>query len=131
MRHVWTVLYMANTVGGIGVGIYGRHRTHFRNDFTYNKYHFGVFVHIGSALGMASAVKMPTPWHLGSLFLVSIACTSLPAYQAGFREIKNQPDVETDTSLIRRAGLYVFVAAWAILFVKNRGSVPFLGPPRV
>ena len=34
------------------VGIYGRRRTDFMSDFTYNKYHFGVLVHVLAAGGL-------------------------------------------------------------------------------
>ena len=108
---------MVNCTSGIVLGLYARRRNKFRQDFTYNKFHFGAFIQIASALGMAACRKMPNPMLTGPLFVLSIGLTSLPAYQEGFREIRNQPDLEYDTSIVRRIGLYCFLGGYVLLFI--------------
>ena len=34
---------MGSIVGAVSMGLYGRSRINFIYDFTYNKYHFGVY----------------------------------------------------------------------------------------
>ena len=89
---LWSSLFFTSTVAGITMGIYGRKRHAFRSDFSYNKYHFGVFINIGSAVGMAFSAKMPFPHHTGLLFLAAIALNSLPSYKEGILEIRDEPD---------------------------------------
>ena len=44
LRPVWTALYMVNSFNAVCFGLYARRRNWFRKDFTYNKFHFGVFM---------------------------------------------------------------------------------------
>ena len=43
------------------MGIFGRRRTDFISDFTYNKYHFAVFVQAASSFGLMQSVKIKQP----------------------------------------------------------------------
>ena len=89
LKPLWTGLYMANTVSAVTLGLYARRRGNFRNDFTYNKYHFGVFTQIFSAIGIAAAGKLTNPLIPGLLFLGAVGLVSFPAYREGFREIRH------------------------------------------
>ena len=126
---MWKGLYMVNTVGAIGVGVYGRHRTTYRDDFTFNKYHFGVFLQLFSGFGFAAVSKMPNPHYAGLLFIASIALVSFPAYSDGWRQIRDEEDSGSNNMMMRRIGIYCFMTAWAMIIFKNRGSIPFLRPP--
>ena len=108
---------MANTVGAVGFGLYARRRNKFRKDFTYNKLHFGCAVQILSALGMAAASKATLPYQTGVLFVGAICMNTIPAYYEGLLEIRNLPDSEVDTSLVRRLGLYCLIGGYIILFI--------------
>ena len=120
---------MLNTVTAVGLGLYARRRHKFRNSFTYNKFHFGVFVQLGSAIGLAAAGKLAKPLVPGVLFLAAIGLTSYPAYIEGFQEIRNEPDYIIDESgIIRRIGIYCLLGGYAILFISRRGSIPFMPP---
>ena len=77
---------------------------------------------------MAASVKMPVPYQTGALFLLAVAFTSLPAYKEGFAEIRNDIFEGSDSSYLRRFGLYCFIGGYAILAYKNKGSIPFIGP---
>ena len=83
---------MVSSVQAVTVGLYARRRHRFRNDFTYNKFHFGVFTQIISAIGIAAAAKLTNPIVPVALFIAATACTSFPAYREGFKEIRNEPD---------------------------------------
>ena len=131
LKPFWTGLYMVSTVHAVCLGLYARRRHKFRNDFTYNKYHFGVFTQLMSALGIAAAGKLANPLVPGLLFLGAIGLASFPAYREGFREIRNEPDLDNEyIGMARRAGIYCLLAGWGVLFFKRRGSIPFL-PPRI
>ena len=128
-RPVWTVLYAANSVHAVSLGLYARRRHKFRRDFTYNKFHFGVFTQLASAFGIAAASKLGSPLIPGLLFLAAIGLVSFPAYSEGFREIRNKPDQDVDESgLMRRAGIYCLLAGWGLIVIKRRSSIPFLPP---
>ena len=58
LRPLWTFFYMANTLNAVVFGLYARRRNKFRQDFTYNKYHFGAFTQIASAIGIAASSKL-------------------------------------------------------------------------
>ena len=105
-------------------------RNYFRRDFSYNKYHFGVAVQILSASGIAASAKMPVPYQTGLLFISAICLNSLPAYYEGYREIKNIPDSEVDTSIARRIGIYCLIGGYALLLIHNRQSLPFIFPKK-
>jgi len=45
-------LYMGSAITGFTLGIYGRRRTRFARDFTYNKFHFGIYVNLASSFGI-------------------------------------------------------------------------------
>ena len=77
---------MINTVNAVSFGLYAKKRHKFRSDFTYNKYHFGAFIQLFSALGIAATAKMPNPYVPTALFLAAIGTVSLPAYKEGFKE---------------------------------------------
>ena len=122
---LWSSLFISSAVVGVSMGLYGRKRHSFRSDFTYNKYHFGVIINLGSAAGMAFSAKMAIPYQTGILFLAAIALNSFPAYREGIVEIKDQPDRVESTTLIRKLGLYCFLAGYFFLLYKNRMSLPF------
>ena len=58
MKLLLQSLSMGSVAVATLVGIYGRRRTDFMSDFTYNKYHFGVAVHAMAAGGLFQAMKM-------------------------------------------------------------------------
>ena len=101
IRHIkfsaWSGMSLFTYVSGIGVGIYGRNRVNFSTDFTYNKYHFGVFTHIVSGAGLMLSSKMVAPWQSGIFFISSIVNLSLPSFYEGYKDIKDEP-YEGDTS---------------------------------
>ena len=127
------MLYMGSTVHAVGLGLYARRRHNFRSDFTYNKFHFGVFVQLASAVGLAACSKLASPLVPSGLLLAAIAMVSIPAYKEGFREIRNMPDdiPYDEKGYMRRAGIYALMAAYAMLFYKRRGSIPFFPPPTI
>ena len=92
LRPLWTAFYMVNSVNAVIFGLYARRRTAFRRDFTYNKYHFGCFMQIAAALGIAASSKMGKPLVPGLLFMGSVGLISMPAYLEGLAEIRNEPD---------------------------------------
>ena len=61
-RSLWTNLSIASYVSGIAFGVYGRKRIEYSTDFTYNKYHFGVFTNIVCGAGLMLSAKMKVPW---------------------------------------------------------------------
>ena len=129
LKPFWTGLYMMNTVNAVTLGLYARRRHRFRSDFTYNKYHFGVFTQIMAALGIAASGKLKKPLFPGLLFMGAVGMTSMPAYLEGIQEIKNEPDYIIDgTGMIRRVGIYCLLGGYAMIFFKRRGSLPFLPP---
>ena len=114
---------MASVVTAVAMGMYGRRRTDFMGDFSYNKYHFGVYCHIAAAAGFMQARKLPGSYKLlnGCLFTGAVLFNSLPAYYEGFHEIRNEP-VEPSNGLTRRIGFYMLVAGYAVIFAVGRGS---------
>ena len=120
---------MGSSVHAVCLGLYARKRHRFRNDFTYNKFHFGVFLQIFSAIGIAAAGKLRKPLVPCVCFLAATCLVSLPAYSEGLKEIRNEPDMRIDSSgMMRRAGIYFFIGGWVLLFCKRRGSIPFMPP---
>ena len=120
---------MVNSVNAVVLGLYARRRTSFRRDFTYNKFHFGCFMQMAAALGIAASGKLGQPLVPGLLFMSSVVLVSFPAYMEGFAEIRNQPDrVIDEHGYMRRVGIYLALGGWGILFFKRRGSIPFLPP---
>ena len=110
------------------VGYRGRHRTSFFNDFTYNKYHFGVYLQIFASSSLFMIRKMnPTQRLIGTgLMLSAIAMNSVPAMWEGYHEMKMEP-LPPSSGLVRRIGFYCFVAGGAWIFVVNRGyAIPFI-----
>ena len=94
MAHIsplWHGLYVSSTVLGIGVGLYGRRRTNFSNDFSYNKLHFGVFLNITSGGALALCAKQPKPIKVGGFFIATLLLNCLPAYYEGIKDIRNKP----------------------------------------
>merc|ERR1712086_712319 len=81
---------------GIGLGMFGRNRIKFSSDFTYNKYHFGVFNMFASGAGLMLAAKTKTPALFGVFFLSSIANLSMPSFYEGILDMNNEP-LTTDT----------------------------------
>lgn len=124
-------LFMLNSTNAIIFGLYARRRNWFRKDFTYNKYHFGVFVQMAAAVGIAASGKLSNPVYPGILFMSSVALVSWPAYAEGLPEVHNNPDrVVDENGYMRRFGIYCLLGGWGVLFYKRRGSLPFL-PPRL
>ena len=129
LRPVWIALYMGNSLNAVVFGLYARRRPWFRKDFTYNKYHFGVFMQMFGALGIAASAKLTSPLLPGLVFLTSIALVSFPAYIEGIREVRNEPDRIIDKNgYMRRVGIYCMLAGYGYLFYKRRSSIPFLPP---
>ena len=52
-----TGLSMLSYSSGLIMGLYGRNRINYSSDFTYNKYHFGVFTNMASGAGFILASK--------------------------------------------------------------------------
>lgn len=52
---------MASVTGAVMMGLYGRSRQNFLSDFTYNKFHFGVYVQIITAIGLFKIRKLVRP----------------------------------------------------------------------
>eukprot|EP00353_Schmidingerella_taraikaensis_P003508 CAMPEP_0185583170 /NCGR_PEP_ID=MMETSP0434-20130131/21362_1 /TAXON_ID=626734 ORGANISM="Favella taraikaensis, Strain Fe Narragansett Bay" /NCGR_SAMPLE_ID=MMETSP0434 /ASSEMBLY_ACC=CAM_ASM_000379 /LENGTH=104 /DNA_ID=CAMNT_0028202181 /DNA_START=65 /DNA_END=376 /DNA_ORIENTATION=+ len=104
---------MINSANAVIFGLYARRRNRFRNDFTYNKYHFGVFMQMGAALGIAAAGKLGKPLIPGLLFLSSVCLVSFPAYLEGLAEVRDEPDrVIDEQGYMRRVGIYFMIAGW-------------------
>ncbi|CDW90141.1 UNKNOWN [Stylonychia lemnae] len=116
---LWTKLSYSSYAVATLLGIYGRQRSDFSNDFTYNKYHFGVFVNILSGAGFYLSAKVPQPWQSSALFLLAIGLTSLPGYYEGFKDMKNNP-YEGDTSLIRKLGFYSMLLGYGLIVYKHK-----------
>ena len=114
---MWTNLSMASYVSGIGLGIYGRNRINFRSDFTYNKYHFGMFCNLASGFGLMLSAKMVQPWQSGIFFLSALANLSMPSIYEGMMDMKNE-DYTTDFALQRKIGLYSLLIGYAIIWKK-------------
>jgi hypothetical protein len=125
---LWQSLYFGTTVSALAMGIYGRKRHQFRSDFTYNKYHFGTFIHLASGFGMSMSAKMVKPGQTGLLFVMAILLNSMPAYREGMREMKDLPENDKSTAFSRKIGVYCFVAGYTILLYKNRTYLPFIMP---
>ena len=120
---------MLGLATGTIVGIGGRSRTWFMNDFTYAKYHFGVFAHMAAAAGLFHIEKMhpkvanPTV----ALFGCAVILTSLPAYYEGIKEIRNQPIEPLDSrGMARKLGFYLLCTGYFFIFCSNRGAIPWL-----
>jgi hypothetical protein len=57
-RQAWTSKFaIVSYVTASFCGIYARDRAEFTNDFSYNKYHFGVLIHLLSAAGIHNSIK--------------------------------------------------------------------------
>ena len=129
--NIWTKLALTSYSTAIIVGIYGRSRTNFSNDFVYNvysflilsqKYHFGVLVNFLSGLGLFLSAKVPHSWHCGFLFLGATALASIPAYYEGYKDMKNQ-EIERSTAGYRKLGFNLLVGGFAVLIMKHRGLI--------
>ena len=94
---MWSGLSLLSYTSGIFMGMYGRNRIKFSSDFTYNKYHFGVFNMMASGAGLMLASKTKTPAMMGVFFLGSIANLSIPSFYEGWLDIRNEP-LDMDTS---------------------------------
>ena len=106
------------------MGLYGRHRQHFACDITYNKYHFGVYLQLFSALGLFSVRKMPYRPQIAAyaLFVLSMALNSFPSYKEGIREIKNEENVPS-SGLMRKIGFYCLVGGYGLIVLASRGKI--------
>ena len=62
IRHInlgiWAYMSMSSYLTGIVMGIYGRNRMKYSNDFTYNKYHFAVQCNVASGIGLMLTSKV-------------------------------------------------------------------------
>lgn len=77
---------------------------------------------------MSASAKMATPYQTGLLFLTAICLTSFPAYYEGFKEIRDLPDSEYDSSIVRRIGIYCLLGGYILLLAQNRTSLPIVLP---
>ena len=120
-RHVklsgWSGMALASYIQAVGVGVYGRNRVNFSTDFTYNKYHFGVFTNIVSGAGLMLSSKMVAPWQSGVFFISAILNLSFPSYYEGYMDLKDEP-FEGDTSFQRKIGLYSLIIGSCIIWKK-------------
>eukprot|EP00347_Sterkiella_histriomuscorum_P006630 403352037 len=116
---IWAMLSFGSYATSILLGIYGRQRSDFSNDFTYNKYHFGVALNILAGTGLYLSAKVPHPYQSAFLFLTAIGLNCVPSYYEGLRDIRNDPS-GGDTSLIRRIGFYALIAGYGVLVYKHR-----------
>merc|ERR1711937_89989 len=76
----WSGLSMLSYASAIGIGMYGRSRIKFSSDFTYNKYHFGVYNVLICGAGFMLAAKRKNPAMYGACFISSIVNLSLPGF---------------------------------------------------
>lgn len=70
--HLWNRLSLGSYATALLMGLYGRHRSDFSSDFTFNvpftqsnfpqKYHFGVLINLGAGAGLYMSAKVPLPW---------------------------------------------------------------------
>ena len=111
----WSGLSMLSYASGIGVGMYGRSRIKFSSDFTYNKYHFGVYNLFACGVGFMLAQKRTNPAMYGLCFISSIANLSVPGFYEGWLDIHNEP-ITFDTSLQRKIGLYSLLLGMGLLW---------------
>ena len=94
----WSGLSMGCYAAGIGIGMYGRSRIKFSSDFTYNKFHFGVYNVLICGMGFMLAAKRKNPALYGGFLISSIANLSMPGFYEGWLDIHNEP-ITFDTSL--------------------------------
>ena len=116
-RSIWTNMSIASYVSAIGLGIYGRNRINFSSDFTYNKYHFGMFCNLACGFGLMLSAKMVAPWQSGVFFVSALGNLSVPSVYEGMMDMRNE-DIEGDSSLQRKIGLYSLLLAYAIIWKK-------------
>ena len=77
-------------------------------------------VNLLGGTGLFLSAKVPTPWHTGSLFLLAIALNSGPAYREGLTDIRNDPEIKTNTALMRKAGFYCLCGGFFLLGLKHK-----------
>ena len=119
----WRVLQLCTTSTAIGFGLWGRRRTEFSNDFSYNKFHFGVYTSLFATYGIHLALRQPIPLTLNSMFIAAISLNSVPAYIEGFQDMSNN-DVETQRfNLARKVGFYSLLLGWTLLILSWRGKL--------
>ena len=111
----WSALSLLSYSSGLMMGLYGRNRINFSSDFTYNKYHFGVFTNIASGAGLMMASKTQSPMLAGVCFLSAMINNSLPSFYEGLQDMKDEP-FDSDTSLQRKIGTYSLILGYVILW---------------
>ena len=79
-----------------------------------------MLVNLLSGTGLFLSAKLASPWHSGALFLLATGLNSLPAYREGVRDIRNEPELQTSTTLVRKAGFYCLCAGFMVIFAKHR-----------
>ena len=111
----WSGLSLLSYASGIGIGMYGRNRIKFSSDFTYNKYHAGVYNILLCGMGFMLAAKRKNPMLYGAFLISSIANLSGPGLYEGWLDIHNEP-ITFDTSLQRKIGFYSLVIGMGLLW---------------
>ena len=126
---LWTNISYTSCAASILLGFYGRSRSDFSSDFTFNvrlnrvirkqKYHFGVLTNLLSGGGLYLSAKVPQPWQSSALFLIAIGLNSIPGYYEGLKDMKNNP-YEGDTSLLRKIGFYSLIFGYGLIAYKHK-----------
>ena len=104
-------------------GIYGRRRHKFTSDFAYNRYHYGVFVHLAGSVGLYHAIKLPLKAFrpVGVLMVVPALLTSVPAYFYGIKDINLvEYEIGPTTSYLRMIGTYCLIGGFTLLWYRLR-----------
>jgi hypothetical protein len=57
-----------------------------------------------------------------TLFVLSMALNSFPAYKEGLREIKNEENTPT-SGLMRKIGFYCMIGGYGLIFLVSRGKI--------
>ena len=79
-----------------------------------------MLINLLSGTGLFLSAKLASPWHSGALFLLATALNSVPAYREGVRDIRNEPELQGNTTLIRKEGFYCLFAGFMVIIAKHR-----------
>jgi hypothetical protein len=114
---------------GIILGIYGRRRHKFTDDFAYNRYHYGVLVHLAGSVGLYHAIKLPLVSFriVGPMMVLPTLLASLPAYYYGIKDINLiEYEISPSASYLRMIGTYCLIGGYALLWYRLRYPIKFI-----
>ncbi len=121
-----SVLAGGSFLTGLTFGLYGRKRSSFYSDYTYNvsplspeKYHIAIFCNFMASLGLQVSATSANPMLPAGLFISALVLHCVPVYAAGIREMQDKyfPLQIWHVSLL---GIYLLVGGYVILFTRGR-----------